>query len=131
MAAAPIFAVCAADLGVRDALWWASAPLSMGGPHLKLYPFGEAPQGVDKPYAVWQLVTGSPENYLAGRPDMDGYTLQVDVYAATGSSARAVAEAISHAIELQACVTRWGGETRDTETKLYRSSFDIDWLVPR
>ncbi|RMV77775.1 DUF3168 domain-containing protein, partial [Pseudomonas amygdali] len=84
-----------------------------------------------KPYAVWQVITGSPENYLAGRPDIDGFTLQVDVYAATGAQARAVTDAISHAIELKAYVVRWGGESKDTETKLYRSSFDIDWLVPR
>lgn len=122
MAAAPIFRVSAADPGVQALLGVS--------PH-RLYPFGEAPEGVAKPYVVWQLVTGSPENYLAGRPDMDGYTLQVDVYAPTASSARAVTEAISHAIELQAYVTRWGGETKDTATKLYRSSFDIDWLVPR
>ena len=122
MAAAPIFRVCAADLGTQALLGVT--------PH-RLYPFGSAPEGVTKPYAVWQLVTGSPENYLAGRPDMDGFTLQVDVYAETASGARAVADAISHAIELQAYVTRWAGETKDTETKLYRSSFDIDWLVPR
>lgn len=122
MAAAPIFRVSAADPAVQALLGVS--------PH-RLYPFGEAPEGVTKPYAVWQLVTGSPENYLAGRPDMDGYTLQVDVYAETASSARAVAQAISHAIELQAYVARWGGETKDTATKLYRSSFDIDWLVPR
>jgi hypothetical protein len=103
----------------------------MGGPHLKLYPFGEAPEGVTKPYAVWQTIGGNPENYLAGRPDTDGYTLQVDVYAKSGSGARTVADAISHAIELQAYVVRWGGETRDPETTLYRSSFDVDWLVQR
>jgi hypothetical protein len=97
----------------------------------RLYPFGEAPEGVAKPYAVWQLVTGSPDNYLAGRPDLDGYTLQVDVYASTAATARAVTAAISTAIELKAYVVRWGGESKDTETKLYRSSFDIDWLVPR
>lgn len=131
MGTAPIYAVCAADSGVRDALWWASAPLAMGGPHLKLYPFGEAPEGVTKPYAVWQLVTGSPENYLSGRPDMDGFTLQVDVYAITATSARSVTEAIAYAIELKANVVRWGGENKDVATKLYRSSFDIDWLVPR
>lgn len=119
---APIFAVCAADAGVTALL---------GASPTRLYPFGEAPEGVAKPYAVWQLVNGSPENYLAGRPDMDGYTLQVDVYGATAASARAVATAISTAIELKAYVARWGGESKDTETKLYRSSFDIDWLVPR
>lgn len=119
---APIFAVCAANAGVTALL---------GSSPTRLYPFGEAPEGAAQPYVVWQLVTGSPENYLAGRPDLDGYTLQVDVYAATASSARAVTTAVSHAIELQAYVTRWGGETKDAETNLYRSSFDIDWLVPR
>jgi hypothetical protein len=122
MPAAPIFAVCAADVGVRALL---------GVTSHRLYPFGEAPEGVTKPYAVWQLVTGSPENYLAGRPDLDGFTLQVDVYAVTATSARAVTDAIAHAIELKANVVSWGGESKDTATKLYRSSFDVDWLVPR
>ena len=122
MPAAPIFQVSAADPGTRALLGVS--------PH-RLYPFGEAPQDVARPYAVWQLVTGSPDNYLAGRPDIDGFTLQVDVYAETASSARGVAEAISHAIELKAYVARWGGESKDTATNLYRSSFDVDWLVPR
>ncbi|MCO5364807.1 DUF3168 domain-containing protein [Pseudomonas alliivorans] len=122
MPAAPIFAVCAADPGVTALL---------GIEPTRLYPFGEAPEGVAKPYAVWQVITGSPENYLAGRPDIDGLTLQVDVYAVSAGGARSVAEAISQAIELRAHVVRWGGENKDPETKLYRSSFDIDWLVPR
>jgi hypothetical protein len=122
MPAAPIFAVCSADADVRALLGVT--------PH-RLYPFGEAPEGVEKPYAVWQLVTGSPENYLAGRPDIDGFTLQVDVYAVTATSARAVTDAIVHAIELKANIVSWGGEKKDTTTNLYRSSFDVDWLVPR
>jgi len=122
MNTAPIFAVCAADAAVTTVL---------GIQPTRLYPFGEAPEGVVKPYAVWQLLTGSPDNYLSGRPDIDGYTLQVDVYATTASDARSVTQAITRAIELKANVTRWGGETKDSATKLYRSSFDIDWLVPR
>lgn len=122
MPAAPIFAVCSSDADVRALLGVT--------PH-RLYPFGEAPEGVAKPYVVWQLVTGSPENYLSGRPDIDGFTLQVDVYAATASSARSVTDAIAHAVELVANVVSWGGESKDAATKLYRSSFDIDWLVPR
>ncbi|VVP33444.1 DUF3168 domain-containing protein [Pseudomonas fluorescens] len=122
MPAAPIFAVCAADVGVRALIGVT--------PH-RLYPFGEAPEGVTKPYAVWQLVTGSPENYLSGRPDLDGFTLQIDVYAVTATCARALTDAIAHAIELKANVVSWGGESKDTATNLYRSSFDVDWLVPR
>ncbi|GFZ70567.1 Uncharacterized protein ALO70_04452 [Pseudomonas amygdali pv. eriobotryae] len=122
MSVAPIFSVCAANSAVTALL---------GSSPTRLYPFGEAPEGVAKPYAVWQLITGSPENYLSGRPNVDGFTLQVDIYADTASSARNVTEAIRNAIELTAYITRWGAESRDTETKLYRSSFDVDWLVHR
>ena len=101
------------------------------GTTMRLYSFGEAEGGVAKPYAVWQIVNGSPENYLAGRPDVDSVTLQVDVYAATGDAARKVRDAIRDAIELDAYVTRWGVEGRDPETKNYRASFDVDWWVPR
>lgn len=119
---APIFAVCAADPAVQSML---------GTQPTRLYPFGTAPEGVAKPYAVWQVIGGSPENYLAGRPEVDGYLLQVDIYGDSGSSARAVAEVIRNAIELTAYITRWGAESSDPETKLYRSSFDVDWLVHR
>jgi hypothetical protein len=118
----PIFQVAAADPGVTALL---------GTDPVRLYPFGEAPEGTALPYAVWQLVSGSPENYLAGRPDMDGFTLQIDVYAAAGASARAVGEALRNAIELRAHITRWGGESKDKETGRYRLSFDVDWLTPR
>lgn len=101
------------------------------GTDMRLYSFGEAPNGVTKPYAVWQLVSGEPENYLAGRPDADGFTLQVDVYGATGQVVRQVRDAIRDAIELQAYVTRWGGEGRDPTTKNFRTSFDVDWIVRR
>lgn len=119
----PIELVCAGDSGVTA--------LIGAGVNLRLYPFGEAPEGVAKPYAVWQLVRGRPENYLAGRPDADGFTLQVDVYGTTSGSVRQVRDAIRDAIELRAYVTRWGGESRDSATKHYRTNFDVDWIIPR
>ncbi|MNH41843.1 hypothetical protein D3C79_1034160 [compost metagenome] len=57
--------------------------------------------------------------------------MQVDVYATTGDSARAVRDAIRDAVELDAYITRWGDEGRDPETKNYRASFDVDWMVHR
>lgn len=119
----PIFQLCSQAAAVTALLGT--------GANLRLYSFGEAPESVTKPYAVWQLVNGAPENYLAGRPDADGFTLQVDVYAATSTSARQVRDAIRDAIELDAYVTRWGGETRDPTTQNYRASFDVDWWVQR
>lgn len=118
----PIFQVAAADPDVTALL--GTAPV-------RLWPFGEAPEGAALPYAVWQLISGSPENYLAGRPDIDGFSLQVDVYAATGASARTVGAALRDAIELSAHITRWGGESKDEATGRYRLSFDCDWFVHR
>ncbi|ULL07774.1 DUF3168 domain-containing protein [Pseudomonas putida] len=119
----PIFQLCSQASAVTA--------LIGSGANLRLYSFGEAPQDVAKPYAVWQLVNGEPENYLAGRPDADGFTLQVDVYGTTSTSVRQVRDAIRDAIELGAYVTRWGGEARDPTTKNYRTSFDVDWIVQR
>lgn len=118
----PIFQVCAADPAVTALL---------GAVPTRLYPFGEAPQGVSYPYAVWQTFGGAPENYLGNRPDLDNFALQVDVYADTGASARSVAAALRDAIEPHAYITRWGGESVDQETKRYRISFDVDWYVAR
>lgn len=119
---APIFKVCAAAPAVTALL---------GAAPTRLYPFGDAPQGVSKPYAVWQVISGSPLNYVNGRPDTDRYGLQVDVYADTGDSAEKVASAIRHAIELQANVTGFNPDVRDPATKNYRKSFDVAWLVNR
>lgn len=120
---APIFEICSKDAGVGALLGT--------GVSTRLYSFGEAPAEVTKPYAVWQVMSGSPENYLAGRPDVDGFTLQVDVYATTGTVARRVRDALRDAIELSAYITRWGIEGRDPTTKNYRAGFDVDWIVQR
>ncbi|TKU71469.1 DUF3168 domain-containing protein [Citrobacter sp. wls710] len=119
---APIFIVCAARPTVVALL---------GGDTLRLYPFGQHDDNLVYPYVVWQNITGSPENYLAQRPDADFFTLQVDAYADTVDEVIAVAAALRDAIEPHAHITRWGGQERDPETKRYRYSFDVDWIVNR
>lgn len=118
----PVFAFCAARPSVRAVL---------GHDPVRLYPFGLQDDAPVYPYAVWQVVGGSPDNYLSGRPDVDRYTLQFDVYADTAGEAIAGAQALRDAIEPCAYVTRWGSQTRDPTTKRYRYSFDVDWLVNR
>ena len=118
----PIFSICAAD---------AQLTALLGSNPVRLFIFGMAPQGVQKPYAVWQVVSGAPENYLAGRPDAEGHTLQIDVYGDNAGQARSVLAAIENAIELDCYVTRYGGESRDPETKNYRSTMDVDWITYR
>lgn len=112
----------------------ASSPAAtavLGAAPVRFYPFGEAPQDVVHPYAVWRVISGSPENYLAGRPDIDGFGLQVDVYGSDANSVVDAARAVRDAVELRAHITRWGGQDRDPDTRNYHISFDVDWLTPR
>lgn len=112
---------------------FASAPVKalLGTTPLRVYPAGEATQETVVPYAVFQTITGTPENYLGSRTDMDGYTVQVDVYAATLSSARACASAIRVALESVAYITSLREPSKDPTTRNYRYSMDVDWFTDR
>lgn len=118
----PIFEVCSADSSVTALL---------GTNPTRLWPFGEADYTPALPYAVWQIVTGAPQNYLGAVPDIDTFGIQVDVYAETASAARAAALALRSAIEPTAHVTAYLGEFRDTITRTYRYAFSVDWFVKR
>lgn len=118
----PIFTVCAAVPAVTELL---------GVAPVRLFPFGEAEAGTPRPYAVWQLIGGGPQSLLAGGADMDGYSLQLDIYADSVDSARAVRDVLRAAIEPHATITRFGGEQREPATGRYRAGFDVDWLLER
>lgn len=114
----PVFSTAAASPAVTALL---------GTNPTRLYLFGEANQNSTKPYAIWQTVSGSPESYLANTPDIDHWVTQIDVYATTASGARGAAEALRDAFEPVAYVTGWRGESKNTDTQLYRYSFDVEW----
>lgn len=118
----PVFQTCAADSDVQSVL--GTAPT-------RLWPFGEADPVPIYPYAVWQIITGLPENYLGQAPDVDMFGIQIDVYAHSAEDARTVAHALRAAIEPAAYVTAYLGEFRDTITRSFRYSFSVDWFVTR
>lgn len=118
----PIFQTCASDTSVQAML---------GTSPTRLWPFGEADPVPAYPYAVWQIITGAPENYLGEPPDVDSFGIQIDCYAKTADEAREVARVLRCAIEPFAYVTAFVGEIRDTITRNYRYSFSVDWIVPR
>ena len=117
----PLFELAAASATVKALI---------GNPP-RLYPFGEAPQSVQKPYAVWQTVFGAPENYLGQVPDMDAYGVQVDVYGVSADSCRNVAKALRDAFEGSAHITAWNGEGREQETRDYRVGFTVEFVENR
>lgn len=118
----PIFQTCAALPAVTALL---------GTSPTQLYPFGEAPQNAKPPYAVWQIISGAPDNYLGGTPDLDRFTVQVDVYAKHGSDVDDIAVALRDAIEPHAHIVRWGGQDTDPDTRYRHIGFDVEWFVYR
>jgi hypothetical protein len=80
---------------------------------------------------VWQLVGGSPENLLAGIPNMDATRVQVDVYADKPSKARVIAIALRDAFEPHGYVTAYNFEIREPDTRLFRFSFSVEFMTPR
>lgn len=118
----PVFATLYADNPVKALL---------GSNPMRVYPFGEAPQGVALPYAVYQTIVGLPENYLGMAPDIDSYTTQIDVYGSTLGSVRSAASAIRVALEGVAHITSLREPPRDDPTNHFRYSLDVDFWTPR
>jgi len=117
----PIFDIISAVAAVKALL---------GTDPVRFFPFGMAPDEIDMPYAVWQIVSGSPENHLNDSPNIDSWVVQVDVYALKGSTSRTVAEALRDAIEPDAYITAWRGESKEDDN-IFRYSFDVEFLTAR
>lgn len=109
-----------------------AAVIALLGPApVRVYAFGLAPQRVGTPYATWQIISGSPENYLGSLPDVDAYSVQFDVWADSELSVLSAAQALRNAIEPRAHITAWGNAAQDSQTKLYRYTFSADFIVQR
>ncbi|PPC64883.1 hypothetical protein C1Y41_04555 [Pantoea sp. ICBG 1758] len=119
---APIFEVLAQSPDVMKYL---------GPTILRFYDFANKPEKATYPYGTFQNYAGSPQMFLGTLPDVDMFSLQVDVFAKTAAEARNIALAIRDAIEPHSYITRWGDHVQDDETKSYRYSFDVDWMVLR
>jgi len=118
----PLFSIVAAD-GTVQSLFGTSP--------VRVLPLGSADEKTPLPYAVWQTVGGSPENYLGNVPDIDSFLVQVDVYSKAASTARSGAEALRNALEPYAHIDSWRGESKDQTTGNFRYSFDINFLTAR
>lgn len=101
------------------------------GSNMRFYDFGDAAQDGAKPYAVQQVISGSPENYLAGRPDADTVVVQIDVYCLDMKPTKTLALALQHAFELHGYITGFNGTNREPDTRLWRVSFTVEFITPR
>lgn len=120
----PIFKLCKQSLRISDLL------LNSNG-ILKVFEFGTAPQGIDYPYMVWQVPTGSPAIYINELPDFDELTVQIDIYAETVSNANDIKAALRDVIEPHAHIITWRNNNFDSVTKRFRAGFDVRWFIER
>lgn len=103
----------------------------LGGVEPRVYLFGLAPQDVQDPYVVWQNVSGISYPTLSCPPGADMFNIQFDVYGTSSKQVSEVGAAIRNAMERQAVISGYRGTTRDPETRRYRLSFDMEWVVLR
>ena len=103
------------------------------GNKLRAYEFGLAPDAPQKPYLVWQDISGIPQNHLDCPANTDHITIQIDIYTLEPLQLRTIREAVRKALELDnSCtVTDLRGNEREPITKLYRTGFDSNWFVDR
>lgn len=118
----PVFALAAASAQVLAVF---------GSGPTRVYLFGEAPQGVAKPYAVWQSIGISPENHLSQIPQIDFMPTQIDVYADTAAAARNGAQVLRDLYQLHGYVSTQREWPKEPDTNLYRYQLDVDFWNPR
>lgn len=97
----------------------------LGNP-LRLYPFGRAPQGVQKPYAVYTVFNAAPENYVSDVPDIARKGVQVDIVAEKAAQVSAIFTAIKDGIQTHGHITSYATTTRDADTDFYGARLEID-----
>ena len=90
-----------------------------------------APQDVVRPYIVWTLVSGVPGNNLSDTPEYDDQRVQVDCWSESPAQCRQLAEAARDAIEAQTNIVFGPWNEYEDDTKLYRWSFDAEYLQSR
>jgi hypothetical protein len=117
----PIYTTLQASATVRSLL----------GARPRVYRFGEAPQDKAKPYVVWQVISGLPENTLGELPSIDRDSIQVDVYAKEDAECEEVARAVRDRMEEVTYMTAFRSPPREPETRLFRISMDFDYWLPR
>jgi hypothetical protein len=88
----------------------------------------QAIEGAVAPYVVWTIVSAVPENQISGAPETDNARIQIDTYSKTQSQSRQMCDLAQAAVEDTSANVIFGPtETRETDTKLWRWSFDSSW----
>lgn len=123
-------------MSIRD--WLAADPITDGllryQGMLRVF-LNEIPQDLPPvkdghPAVVYTLISGTPNNYLAGPPSMEYERWQLDVYANTDQLSAQVFGAVRTVLERHG-YTFTNFTDRDPNTRNWRISFDLTVWQPR
>lgn len=99
------------------------------GDDVRVYPFASAPHEADLeyPYCTYTFIAGAPENTLCGTTDTQNQRIQFDAWGITDESSFAAARAVEGALKSHGYVVSYNMRERDSQTKMYRVSFDMEF----
>lgn len=100
------------------------------GTPVRIYPFGESKPDVLRPYAVHQLIAGTPLNCLDDPPPMDDERIQFSVWGDTDTQVSAAAKALRTRLQAYGYINSYSSPGRDPETKRYGIILDWSRLEP-
>lgn len=122
---APVFKLLNANDEVKSFL--------KSGDILRVYEFGLAPDKPKTPYLVWQNISGRPQNNLDSPALTDHISTQIDIYTHDVRDLAMIKNAVRRALEQDNSCTIKGlrSNSREHDTKLYRTGFDSNWFVDR
>lgn len=92
----------------------------------RVYPL-IAPDNVEKPYIIFQVVSAMPENTLADGVGITNFRMQIDCYDKTYAGVKTLAESVKTAMS-NASFTNlqlMGQDFFESDVKLYRVSMDF------
>lgn len=107
------------------------APVLGAGAACRVKPYGDAPADIARPYVTWQVIGGDPFNTLSDAPTGDRIACQFDAWGETDAQAREAFEPLRFELERIGNITGYNGTMRDTDTGLYRISFDWEQVLHR
>lgn len=83
------------------------------------------------PYIVWRLLSAVPEMTTQRRAPADRCSISIDVFARDEEEREALTAAARHALEPHGPILTIQSLGKDTETRLWRMTFDMDWFINR
>jgi hypothetical protein len=118
----PIYTLLKASSGITDLIGGADSP--------RIYK-SIAPQSTISPYITWRSITNIAEQNLSEAPKVDFVNIQIDCWGKNEEQTEVLAYNTRTALEAANCAVDVINQNRETETKLYRVTLQVNYIFNR